>query len=206
MIRRDLGHLEIFKVPLEDRTNGLVNAIVHEIIERILQRGKGFVMNKNQWITQLQLEPHVEGGYFRRTYQSDYTHEALPYATTPRYLMTSIFYMLTDESPIGYLHVNRSDIIHYFHAGSPFTYLIVHPDGKLERVRLGNNPVVGEQLQLLVKGDCWVTAILEMGEYGLISEAVSPGFDYADMALITDRDVQARFPKLWPELRNYVRR
>jgi len=31
-------------------------------------------MNKNQWITQLQLEPHVEGGYFRRTYQSDYTN------------------------------------------------------------------------------------------------------------------------------------
>jgi len=134
-----------------------------------------------------------------------FCHEALPYATTLRYLMTSIFYMLTDESPIGYLHVNRSDIIHYFHAGSPFTYLIVRPDGKLERRQLGNNPVAGEQLQLLVKGGCWVTAILETGEYGLISEAVSPGFDYADMALITDRDVQARFPNLWPELRNYIK-
>jgi len=162
-------------------------------------------MNKNQWITQLQLEPHVEGGYFRRTYQSDYTHEAIPYATTPRYLMTSIFYMLTDERPINYMHVNRSDIMHYFHTGSPLTYLIVHPDGRLERVRLGNNPLAGERLQFLVKGGYWEAASLETGEFGITSEAVSPGFDYADMALITKQDVQTRFPHLWPELRDYIK-
>jgi len=57
----------------------------------------------------------------------------------------------------------------------------------------------------LIKGGCWVTAILETGEYDLIGEAVSPGFEYADMALITDRDVPARFPKLGPELRNYIK-
>jgi predicted cupin superfamily sugar epimerase len=51
------------------------------------------------------------------------------------------------------------------------------------------NFVPGEQLQLLVKGGCWKTAILETGEFGLISEAVSPGFEYADMALITSQDV-----------------
>jgi len=164
-------------------------------------------MNKTQWITQLKLEPHViEGGYFRRTYQSDYTHEAIPYAQSPRYLMTSIFYMLTDDSPIGYLHLNHADIMHYFHAGSPLTYLIVHPDGQLERVRLGNNPAAGEQLQLLVKGGCWKTSLLETGEFGLISEAVSPGFEYADMASITSQEVQARFPKLWPELRHSIKK
>jgi len=69
---------------------------------------------QNQWITQLQLEPHVEGGYFRRTYQSGYTHEAIPYATTPRYLMTSIFYMLTDESPINYGSLWIPDWLGYF--------------------------------------------------------------------------------------------
>ncbi|WP_069471817.1 cupin domain-containing protein [Candidatus Marithrix sp. Canyon 246] len=162
-------------------------------------------MNKTQWIKQLQLKPHVEGGYFRRTYQSDYTHEAIPYAKTPRYLMTSIFYMLTDDSPTDYLNVNSADIIHYFHAGSSLTYLIVHPDGHIQRVRLGNNPAAGEQLQLLVKAGCWKTAILETGEFGIISEAVSPGFEYADMALITSPDVQARFPELLQQLRNYIK-
>jgi len=32
-------------------------------------------------------------------------------------------------------------------------------------------PTAGEQLQLLVKGGCWKTSILETGELGLISEA-----------------------------------
>jgi len=93
-------------------------------------------MNKNQWITQLQLEPHVEGGYFRRTYQSDYMHESIPHTTGSRYLMTSIFYMLTNENPISYFILNRSDIMHYFHIGSPLTYwngcesVITHSPGK----------------------------------------------------------------------------
>jgi len=162
-------------------------------------------MNKNQWITQLQLEPHVEGGYFRRIYQSDYTHEAIPYATTPRCLMTAILYMLTDDSPTDYLHVNHADTLHFFHTGSALTYMIVHPDGKLERVRLGNNLAASEQLQLLVKGGCWKTAILERGEFGLISEAVSPGFEYADMALITAAEVQTRFPELWKKPRSSIK-
>jgi uncharacterized protein len=45
--------------------------------------------------------------------------------------------MLTDDSPIGYLYRNRSDIIHYFQGGFPLTYLILHPDGELERKILG---------------------------------------------------------------------
>jgi predicted cupin superfamily sugar epimerase len=163
-------------------------------------------MNKTDWIKHLQLEQHIEGGYFRRTYQSDYTHTEIPYAKTPRYLMTSIFYLLTDDSPTDHLHLNCADIMHYFHAGSPITYLLVHPEGRLERVKLGNNPAAGEQLQLLVKGGCWKAAILSQGEFGLLSEAVSPGFDYDDMRLITQTEIQTRFPALWPALQAVVKR
>lgn len=162
-------------------------------------------MNKTDWIRQLNLEPHVEGGYFRRTYQSNYMSKAISYAKGPRYLMTSIFYMLTDDSPIGHLHVNYADIMHYFHVGSPLTYLIVGPDGSLQKIRLGNNPAAGEQLQLLVKGGFWKATILETGEFGLISEAVSPGFEYIDASLITSYQIQARFPLLWQQLGDYVK-
>jgi len=50
--------------------------------------------------------------------------------------MTSIFYMLTNENPISYFILNRSDIMHYFHIGSPLTYwngcesVITHSPGK----------------------------------------------------------------------------
>jgi predicted cupin superfamily sugar epimerase len=160
-------------------------------------------MNKQQLITALSLEPHVEGGYFRRTYQSDWT-AALAYGE--RRLLSSIYYLLTDDSPIGHLHRNTSDIIHYFHGGSPLTYLVVHPDGRLEQNILGADLEQGQQLQLLVRGGCWKASELASGEFGLISEAVAPGFDYADMELATKETLQNQFPQLWDRLVKYVRR
>ncbi len=108
-------------------------------------------MNKRQLIERLLLEPHVEGGYYFRTYRSD-RQTAVPYAAEPRCLLSSIFYLLTDDSPIGHLHKNRSDILHFFQGGSPLTYLIVHPDGRLEKEVLGCDLEKGQRLQLLVRG------------------------------------------------------
>ncbi|MEI6608337.1 MAG: cupin domain-containing protein [Deltaproteobacteria bacterium] len=108
-------------------------------------------MNKQQLIEKLSLETHIEGGYFSRTYRSDLT-TSVPYDTKPRCLLSSIYYMLTDDSPIGYLHRNKSDINHYFHAGSPLTYILISPDGKLDKKVLGANLDKGQQLQLIVQG------------------------------------------------------
>jgi len=60
-------------------------------------------MNKQQLIEKLSLEPHIEGGYFSRTYKSDLT-TSVSYDTKPRCLLSSIYYMLTDDSPIDHLH------------------------------------------------------------------------------------------------------
>lgn len=161
-------------------------------------------MNKQQLIEKLSLMPHIEGGYFSRTYSSDLKME-LPPDSKPRYLLSSIFYMLTDDSPVGYLHKNKSDIIHYFHGGSPLSYLIVHPDGNLERKVLGVDLDRGQQLQLIVRGGCWKASELETGEFGLISEAVSPGFEYDDMELAKEETIKNRFPHLWDQVSKYVR-
>ena len=79
-------------------------------------------MNKMSLIKDLDLKQHIEGGYFARTYESDKyidDHE----------LLTSIYYMLTNDSPVGHFHKNKSDIVHYFHLGSPIKYLTISPDG-----------------------------------------------------------------------------
>ncbi len=65
-------------------------------------------MDKLALIRKLQLQPHVEGGYYRRTYNSQHNS-----GEPQRSLMSSIYYLLTDDSPIGYFHRNQSDIIHY---------------------------------------------------------------------------------------------
>jgi len=161
-------------------------------------------MNKRQLIEKLSLEPHIEGGYFSRTYSSDLTTHIAD-GSKPRRLLSSIYYMLTDDSPIGHLHKNKSDIIHYFHGGSPLTYLILHPEGNLEKRILGADLDNGQQLQLIVKGGCWKATELEAGEFGLISEAVSPGFDYDDMELAEEATIKNQFPHLWDQVSKYVR-
>ena len=54
---------------------------------------------------QLQLDGHMEGGFFRRTYESDY--RLLTPGGDERLSMTSIFYLLAAQSPIGHFHLNR---------------------------------------------------------------------------------------------------
>lgn len=147
-------------------------------------------------IARLDLQPHVEGGYFRRTFQAD-QRAMLQTAGGPRYLMTSIYYLLTEDSPVGQFHFNQSDILHFYHLGDPIEYSMIHADGSLETLVMGNDILAGQHLQMHVPGGIWKASRLLNGEHGLglISEAVSPGFDFADMKMGDRRQLIARFPQ-----------
>lgn len=162
----------------------------------------------------LGLEGHVEGGYFRRTFEAEDQPGVSVEPSDPvepilkaggeagakdsgdRFSMTSIYYLLTAEGPVGHFHKNRSDIVHYFHLGDPIDYFLIHPDGSLEQVTMGPDPRKGHRLQLTVSGGIWKASRLRPGGhgYGLISEAVTPGFDYRDMTLGTTSQLSAAFP------------
>ena len=161
-------------------------------------------MTKNDWIEALSLVEHVEGGYFSEIYRSAETMST-PREGGDRSVMTSIYYLLTDDRPIDHLHQNQSDIMHYFQAGSPITYILVDLEGRLQKVKLGLDVRQGEMPQLLVPSGYWKAAVLEAGEYGLLGEAVAPGFDYRDMTIAKAEDIRAQFPTLWDELAPYVR-
>ena len=161
-------------------------------------------MNKEDLIKHLSLVEHIEGGYFSETYRSQ-TSIATSRTGSDRHILTSIYYLLTDDRPIDYFHQNQSDILHYFQAGSPITYLILSPSGKLNKVKLGLNFAQGEVAQLLVPGNHWKAAVLETGEFGLLGESVAPGFDYRDMELAKADYFQDAFPDLWSELAIYVK-
>ncbi|MCS6815061.1 MAG: cupin domain-containing protein, partial [Cyanobacteria bacterium] len=117
-------------------------------------------MNKHYWIDRLSLVEHIEGGYFAETYRA---LEQIPTSRLGgnRSTMTSIYYLLTDDRPIDHLHKNQSDIMHYFHAGSAITYILVDLEGNLHRVKLGLDLAQGEVPQLLVPGGYWKAAVLE---------------------------------------------
>jgi predicted cupin superfamily sugar epimerase len=150
-------------------------------------------MNKNNLIASLALKPHPEGGYFRRTFTSD--HLCTTNNSHQRPAMSSIYYLLTDDSPVGHWHRNRSDIMHYFHLGSALRYWLISPEGKLTGVTLGPGLATGQQLQLLVPGGYWKASELAAGEFGLLSEAVCPGFVPQDMEMASAVRLAAEFPQ-----------
>ncbi|HHP7229257.1 MAG TPA: cupin domain-containing protein, partial [Xenococcaceae cyanobacterium] len=78
------------------------------------------MLDKQKLIEYLSLIEHIEGGYFKETYRSGYIVPT-DRVGKARNILTSIYYLLTDERPIDYFHKNQSDIIHYFHCGSPVT-------------------------------------------------------------------------------------
>lgn len=162
-------------------------------------------MNKQALIEALSLVEHVEGGYFSETYRA--TEEMpTPREGSSRSVMTSIYYLLTDDRPVDHLHQNKSDIMHYFQAGAAITYILVDLEGRLSKVKLGMNIAEGEVPQLLVPQGYWKAAVLETGEYGLLGEAVAPGFDYRDMTIAKADEIRTQFSNIWEELAPYIRR
>ena len=160
-------------------------------------------MDKQTLIDSLSLVEHMEGGYFVETYRST---DTLPTEREGevRDMCTSIFYMLTDDRPTGYFHKNLSDIVHYFHSGSSLTYYLIDEAGTLTTQVLGPNVHLGEKMQLIVPGNVWKATKLNDGEYGLLGEAVAPGFDFLDNTMATQADMQQRYPQLWDKIAELV--
>ncbi len=156
-------------------------------------------------IQKLDLEPHPqEGGYYRRTYEAKHSQKV---DNDLRKTASSIYYLLTEESRVGYWHRNRSEILHFFHCGSPLTYWLLSEDGQVEKYVLGNDIEQGHIPQLTVPGGVWKASVLNKGgEYGLISEVVIPEFHYNDMSLAQAEDIQSKVSQAqWQELQMFVK-
>ncbi|MFF3749500.1 cupin domain-containing protein [Streptomyces sp. NPDC002018] len=153
--------------------------------------------------TRLGLTPHVEGGYYRQTYQ---TTRTLPTPRGERYVANSILYLLDEESPIGFLHSNTSDITHFVHGPGPIRYRMLAPDGSLHEETLGTDVAVGERPVITCPAGWWKSSALDDAvDAGLISELVAPGFDFADQELLTAENLAASYPHVLDELGAYVR-
>ena len=142
-------------------------------------------------IARLALDKHPEGGWFKRIHTSEHV---LDTANGARACVTSIHYLLTADEPLGRLHRNRSDILHYLQGGGPVEYLLLdEASGELRRAVLGHG--ADQQLFLFVPGGVWKASRLTgTASHALVSEAVVPGFDFADHAF-ADAALLDRFPQ-----------
>lgn len=158
-------------------------------------------------IEKLELEPHIEGGFFKETdrapdtvpspfpYEKSSTSDLAPkrpgFNPNVRNSSTTIFYLLTPNGPQGGFHRNRARTVHTLHQGRG-RYVLIHADeeGKQKRIEtfiVGNGVAKGEKLQWIVDGGKYKASFLLPDKEGetesqglLISETVIPGFEFCD--------------------------
>lgn len=172
---------------------------------------------KDVYVDKLGLIPlSEEGGYFAETYRSPKTLQVEGVDSNERSLFSTIYYMIAPELGAGknFLNRNKSDITHFFHDGWPAKYIFITPEGKVEEFILGKDILKGHIPQRRVPGGCLKAAKILLDEEGyanfpgeipftLISEKMSPGFDYRDRHVPTASEVKALYPELWPRLEEY---
>jgi predicted cupin superfamily sugar epimerase len=186
---------DVTDVAQQQLTIGSTNSVSISELSSISNENN--IPTAKQLAKSLNLESHVEGGYFRQTFKADHRPN-IDTENGDRVTMTSIYYLLSADSPIGHFHMNQSDIMHYFHKGDPITYYMLEPDGSLQKTILGPDPIKGHQMQMMVKGGTWKASKISTNAkfgYGLIGEAVAPGFDYADMQLGKAATLLMQFPQ-----------
>ena len=155
----------------------------------------------------LGLIKHPEGGYFREMYRFGATPMASQGKTDSngrvitsdgveggfRNEMTSIYWMATQDYPVCIMGENISPHVHYYHGGGPFTYYLIHPDGKCEDIVMGPDPAQGHVMQMVVPSKVIKAGVISRdAEYFLVGEGVSPGFDFRDFKFTTFQDIVAR--------------
>ncbi|MDQ0791704.1 cupin domain-containing protein [Streptomyces sp. B1I3] len=137
-------------------------------------------------VQHLGLEPHAEGGWFRRTWQTG--PAAVPAKSRrPRPFATGIYYLLHPGETSRW-HRVRSDELWLWHLGGPLTLRLggtgTTPGKKVTAAMLGPDIEKGQQPQLLVPGDVWQTATPAGDEPTLVSCVVAPGFDPHDLEIL----------------------
>jgi uncharacterized protein len=92
-------------------------------------------------------------------------------------IQSQVYYMLTRDRPINFLHWLAPDDTHILIEGGPVDYFIFHPDGRVEKVVLGRDVAHGERPLVAVPGGCWKALKLHDGvSYALMANALSPEF------------------------------
>ncbi|TID29645.1 hypothetical protein CANINC_001764 [Pichia inconspicua] len=150
--------------------------------------------------TNLQLDKHPNGGYFKETdrpgervlaRQINLSTGSLTNYPIKRNASSLIHFLMTCESPIGKFHTNvTSRTIHILQKGSGI-YVLIKPNGDIESFKVGFKK--GERTQWVVepgtfKG-CYLIPESGIGSESnsdcmLVSEVVVPGFDFEDMVFL----------------------
>jgi len=164
-------------------------------------------MEISQIISELGLLPLPgEGGYYKETFKSPISisgNSVPPGYSGKRSLSTCIYYLITPDS-YSAMHKLPTEEIWHFYLGDPAEQLQLLPNGESRKVKLGNNILDGEELQVIVPADTWqATKLIEGGKFALFGTTMSPGFEFTDYVAGEKEHLCKMYPKLQKEILQY---
>lgn len=138
------------------------------------------------WISQLDLIPHPEGGYYRRIYTSK--RKINNQATA-----SAIHYLLEDQDFSAW-HRIKQDELWFHHEGCDLIIRQISAGGQLKEDVLGEE----NQLSILVQSNTWFCAEpVQQGTvpFALVSCVVTPEFQFDDFELGNTEELVNLYPQ-----------
>ena len=140
-------------------------------------------------IAALQLTSHPEGGWYREGYRS--ADRATPRRGTTRSALTTIHFLLTDDT-FSAFHRLSSDEVWHFYRGDSLAIEIIDAAGSHERRVIGPQ---GPWQAAIPAGAHFASHVPVPGGYALVGCDVAPGFEFADFFLDSPTALRAAFPQ-----------
>jgi predicted cupin superfamily sugar epimerase len=156
-------------------------------------------------ITQLNLHPHPERGFYAETYRAARSVRVAD-RDVERAASTAIYFLVTAQEPATFLHRLQYDEAFHLYEGGPLDILRLFEDGTWDVARLGLDVEAGERPQIVIPSGTWFGAELTPGVgYCLVGCTVAPGFEFADFELADGPELEARYPDASARIRRMSR-
>ena len=144
------------------------------------------------------LQQHPEGGHYKETYRS---REFIPHAALPKKFKDSrnyatAIYFLLERGSFSAFHRIKSDECWHFYAGGRLNIYVIHLNGELETIFLGNDIANGETFQSVVPAGSWFASEPAINTlFSFVGCTVAPGFDFEDFELAKAEELILQYPQ-----------
>jgi uncharacterized protein len=154
-------------------------------------------MAASDYVEQLQLQQHPEGGFYKETYRSKevFLDDYLPTRFKgSRNFSTAIYYLL-EQGDFSAFHRIKSDECWHFYEGGTLLIHVITEAGKYTVVRLGKKLNEGETFQYVVPAGAWFASEPANGTpFSLVGCTVAPGFDFEDFEMADKQSLLYEYP------------
>ena len=159
----------------------------------------------HELIDRLALAPHPERGYYVETFRAGVRvrDTARP---VERAASTAIYFLVTADAPVTFLHRLSSDEVFHLYEGGPLEVLRLFAEGRWDVARLGLDLDRGERPQVVVPAGTWFgTELVDGASHCLVGCTVAPGFEFSDFELADGPELEAQYPGAAARIRRHQR-